>query len=69
METCSSCWWFESGTGFCRINPPIPFQMERNGKMVTTARFPKIVRPNADYCGSWQSEDDFDEQDDFQING
>lgn len=68
MENCSSCWWFETETGFCRRNPPVPFQMNRNGKMVTSAKYPKIVRPTSDWCGEWLS-DDREDQSDFQING
>lgn len=66
MNACIKCKYYETRSGFCRKNPPVPLVIpDQNGTHIMSA-FPKIPAPNLDWCSEFKS---INEQPTNLING
>ena len=56
-KTCLACRYYEKRTGFCRRNPPVSVVSTVEGKSYYNSVFPKISKPNLDFCWEFTLED------------
>ena len=56
-QCCLNCAFFESRTGFCRRNPPIPVQVTSGRNPYCVGMFPKIGMPAIDFCAEFKKKD------------
>lgn len=54
-KTCKKCMFFQERTGFCRLNPPEPVVIHKDGQEHITFVFKKIPMPNVDFCFKFKS--------------
>lgn len=54
---CAKCKYFESRTGFCRYNPPVPMATMCKNVQFVTAVYPKISFPQFDFCYKFEEKD------------
>ena len=54
LKCCMGCDHYESETGFCRLNPPMPLVIN-NKKPKFISLFPLIKHPMRDYCSFYEA--------------
>ena len=55
---CFNCKFFETRTGFCRLNPPQIINLYVAGNTYPSANFPKIQMPDLDYCYQFRNKNE-----------
>jgi hypothetical protein len=55
---CSTCRWFQSTNKFCRVNPPVPLLIKKDGIHHVSAKFPVIPFPDNDFCSLYEMSDE-----------